>query len=240
MVVLHPVDTQDAVLKLAYQNLADSPPQYEQRDVNVGTSTIPPAPAPPVVVVEAPPAPPPKDVPPPNLNYTRRIKFSLRCLYASLSLCIPIYILQMTPWCAPIVSWWLFPVGNMLTITFSAVVTLVIFRDRARSKRVPTTSSSTPKLPALCKLSILIPCFLLVGYWIFTGLLVFSFRYTNMAPLEVPAVPWERSYQIYRVFPFVELVFLAGQIAVLLAIGVMGAQERTELRRRLKQKDGEA
>lgn len=240
MVVLQPIDAQDAVLKLASQNLADNPPQYEQRDLNVGTSATIHTPIPQVVVMQAPPAPPPKDALP-NLNYSRRVKFSLRCLYASLSLCIPIHVLQMTPWCAPEASWWLFPIGNTLTITFSTVVTLVIFRDRARLIRGSTTSSSSkPKLPALCKLSTLVPCFLLFSYWVFFTTLVFSFRWTILARQLTPRPGRSNFGEGYLVFPFIELVFIAGQCGVLLAVGIMGSQERKKLIRRLKKKSEEA
>ncbi|KAH6890832.1 hypothetical protein BKA70DRAFT_1441489 [Coprinopsis sp. MPI-PUGE-AT-0042] len=76
---------------------------------------------------------------------TPRLESALRCLYATLSFSIPIYILQITTLFEPGGSLWLLPVALMATLIFSSTVVMVTFRDRARM--YPNSTKPPPALP---------------------------------------------------------------------------------------------
>jgi hypothetical protein len=160
---------------------------------------------------------------------TPRLEHALKCLYATLSLSIPIYILQITTIFQPVGSLWILPANLMFTVIFSSTLVMVTFRDRARMHSDST--KSPPTLPALCRLPTLIVCFLIVVLWIaalaimLLAMIVLSGSYTLVLGVV------ER---VGVAIGSIEVVFVIAQIGLLLAIGILGVLERKHAKAHLR------
>lgn len=249
MVVINPIDgaaaAKDQPPQLPHTVTGEPevlPPEYYQysnaHPIPSGSTTYPPIPQP--LPIPPPPLPPKA---PTDLSYTRPIEYSLRCLYTTLAVSIFMFIIEMTPWCQPMFSLWFFPTGYLLTVTFSSAVIMVTFRDRARFQRKNWSSMHpvTPPLPAVCKKEVIVPCFLLVTYWMVTDALVLWLKITGRVWNIVGSLtrhtylpPNDDTYSVVLILGLVEAVCVAGQVGLLLAVGIMGAMERKKAKRALK------
>ncbi|KAH6890829.1 hypothetical protein BKA70DRAFT_1538086 [Coprinopsis sp. MPI-PUGE-AT-0042] len=161
-------------------------------------------------------------VPAPKLDpgATPRLESALRCLYATLSLSIPIYILQITTLFEPGGSLWILPIALMFTIIFSSTVIMVTFRDRARMH--PNSTKAPPTLPAICRLPTLVCGFLVAVLWIVAlGIMIFTMRVTialSPYPEDIPLLS--------IIIGCVEVFFVVAQICLLSAFGRLGEVER--------------
>jgi hypothetical protein len=146
---------------------------------------------------------------------TPRLKSILKCLYATLSVSIPMYALQITGLIEPFGSFWTSPIALMFTLIFSSTVVIVTFRDRARMH--PDSTKPPPALPAPCRLPTIIICFFIVLVWIGAlGVLAFI------------------SYLFTTVIAIVEIIFILAQIGLLLAVGILGSLERRDMKRAIR------
>ncbi|KAH6893648.1 hypothetical protein BKA70DRAFT_834002 [Coprinopsis sp. MPI-PUGE-AT-0042] len=172
-------------------------------------------------------------------SHTPRLKTSLRCLYALLALGVPIFILQMTPWCEPFDTLWLFPIGLLFNMSFAASATIVTLQGFAYTQH---HKSPTSQLPALFKLGAIIPCFLLVVYWASIVAVVTLVKITLVTADSYNYYFGHYRYQgnelansepISYALLGVQGVLFAGQAGLLLAVGILGSQERKDIKRQL-------
>jgi hypothetical protein len=162
---------------------------------------------------------------------TPRLEHALHCLYATLSISIPIYILQITTLFEPFGSLWIVPVILMFTLIFSSTVAMVTFRDRARMH--PNSRKPPPMLPAICRLPTIIFCFLIVVVWLVGLAMIIS----NMVLLDgvVILVSYYRfPGMLWVILGSLETVCILAQMGLLLAIGILGAVERKHAKRHLR------
>jgi hypothetical protein len=146
----------------------------------------------------------------------------------------------MTPWCQPFDTFWLFPIGLLLTTIFSASVAILTLLDFVHMHLNPKSPISP--LPAVCKLGAIIPAFLLVVCWA-TSLAVAIL-------LRITSITADLYFYLFGHYRYGEkllnnkgksdaLVIAQGvgfvaQAGLLLAVGILGAQERRDIKRRAK------
>ncbi|KAH6893649.1 hypothetical protein BKA70DRAFT_1323686 [Coprinopsis sp. MPI-PUGE-AT-0042] len=169
-----------------------------------------------------------------------RILTSLRCLYASLAIGIPIFIFQTTPWCDPSDNLWLFPIGLLLNTIYSVSVVIVILQGFAHPP-FGTSKDPASQLPAFCKLGVIIPCFLLVVYWVAIAAVVIFLKITQLVTSETYSYRFSEygfdDYGYDRIrdaLAIVQGVLFAAQLGLLLAVGILGSQERKDMKRQLR------
>lgn len=156
---------------------------------------------------------------------TPRLESILRQLYASLSICIAIYLLGQAP---RLVLLSLSPFCLLFTIIFASVMIMVTFRDRARLH--PKSIKAPPQMPALCRLPSIITCFVIAVLWIVSlGLTILSFIIAR------PATSTESETEGIPLSAFISAgigaLFSASQIGLLMSVGIIAARERASLRK---------